>query len=403
MVTPSKKKKKAGEYFNTQKDKNSRENTSSNESTNPDIKINLDACFQQQNDKCISNPSTSAEWQRQCRKRKELAENLEDKDKKLATDAARKVRERKMETEQKKLDQKQHNAEAMRKSRIEENEEEKQKRQQTDAEAKRRSRIEENEEEKQKRQQTDAEAKRRSGIEENEEEKKKRQQPNAEVMKRTGTEEKVKKQTSQQSIEFPPDIDDHIMEKCLQNFIDETSNQGLEIVECAVCAEGTNEFEKFDIDDLPGSDILRFRSLDDINNDNDGILDKYMFLGLILSQGGIDEEGLIHCCLLCINYLRKNKLTPLSIANRFQIGKTPDILKDLTLPEKLLIALYRPKMYSTKLRSYAGPGTAQRGYKGNAITFPQDVVKIAETLRSNTEILLDHIKVAFLSLVSVTG
>ena len=222
-------------------------------------------------------------------------------------------------------------------------------------------------------------------------------------MKRTGTEEKVKKQTSQQSIEFPPDIDDHIMEKCLQNFIDETSNQGLEIVECAVCAEGTNEFEKFDIDDLPGSDILRFRSLDDINNDNDGILDKYMFLGLILSQGGIDEEGLIHCCLLCINYLRKNKLTPLSIANRFQIGKTPDILKDLTLPEKLLIALYRPKMYSTKLRSYAGPGTAQRGYKGNAITFPQDVVKIAETLRSNTEILLDHIKVAFLSLVSVTG
>ena len=145
MVTPSKKKKKAGEYFNTQKNKNSRENTSSNESTNPDIKINLDACFQQQNDKCTSNPSTSAEWQRQCRKRKELAENLEDKDKKLATDAARKVRERKMETEQKKLDQKQHNAEAMRKSRIEENEEEKQKRQQTDAEAKRRSRIEENE------------------------------------------------------------------------------------------------------------------------------------------------------------------------------------------------------------------------------------------------------------------
>ena len=88
-------------------------------------------------------------------------------------------------------------------------------------------------------------------------------------MKRTRTEEKVKKQTSQQSIEFPPDIDDHIMKKCLQNFIDATSNQALEIVECAVCAEGTNEFEKFDIDDLPGSDILRCRSLDDINNDND--------------------------------------------------------------------------------------------------------------------------------------
>ena len=260
----------------------------------------------------------------------------------------------------------------------------------------RRSRIEENEEEKQKRQRTDAEAKRRSRIKENEEEKKKCQQTNAEVMKRTRMEEKVKKQTSQQSIEFPPDIDDHIMKKCLQNFIDATSNQALGIVECAVCAEGTNEFEKFDIDDLPGSDILRCRSLDDMNNDNDEIMDEYMFLDLILSQGGIDEEGLIHCCLSCINYLRKNTLPPLSIANGFQIGKTPDILKDLTLPEKLLIALYRPKMYITKLRSYAGPGTAQRGLKGNAITFPQDVFKIAETLPSNTDILLDHIKAVFL-------
>ena len=104
MVTPFKKKKKAGEYFNTLKNKNSREDTSSNESTNPDIKVNLDPYFQQQNDKCTSNPSTSAERQRQCRKRKAQAENLEDKDNRHATDAARKVRERAMETEQKRLD-----------------------------------------------------------------------------------------------------------------------------------------------------------------------------------------------------------------------------------------------------------------------------------------------------------
>ena len=196
---------------------------------------------------------------------------------------------------------------AMRRSRIEENKEEKQKCQQTDTEAKRRSIIEKNEEEKQKCQQSDAEAKRRSRIEENEEEKQKRQQTNAEAMKRTRMEEKVKKQTSQQSIEFPPDIDDHIMKKCIQNFIDATSNQALEMVECAVCAEGTNEFEQFDIDDFPGSDILRCRSLIDINNDNDEILDKYIFSDFSLSQGGIHEEGLMHCCLLCINYLRKNK------------------------------------------------------------------------------------------------
>ena len=86
----------------------------------------------------------------------------------------------------------------------------------------------------------------------------------------------------------------------------------------------------------------------------------------------------------------------MSIANNFGIGKTPDELDGLTLPEKLLISIYRPKMYVTTLRSFAGPGTLKTCLKGNTITFPQDIVKIAEVLSANPDILGDHLKVVFI-------
>ena len=89
-------------------------------------------------------------------------------------------------------------------------------------------------------------------------------------------------------------------------------------------------------------------------------------------------------------------MPPLSIANDFQIGKTPDELTDLTLPEKLLISLYRPKIYLVKLRNSAGPETQQCGLLGNTITFPQDIVKIAASLPANPDIFVDHLKVVFL-------
>ena len=69
---------------------------------------------------------------------------------------------------------------------------------------------------------------------------------------------------------------------------------------------------------------------------------------------------------------------------------------DLTIPEKLLIAKYSQKIHIVKLRCSGGPETQQRGLKGNTITFPQDTVKIAETLPANTDILVDHLKVVFL-------
>ena len=84
------------------------------------------------------------------------------------------------------------------------------------------------------------------------------------------------------------------------------------------------------------------------------------------------------------------------MAVRKTLLKTPPELSGLTLPEKILISVYQPKMYVTTFRGKAGPGTEQRGLKGNTITFPQDVVKVAHILPSNMNTLADNIQVVFI-------
>lgn len=94
--------------------------------------------------------------------------------------------------------------------------------------------------------------------------------------------------------------------------------------------------------------------------------------------------------------MKKGLLPTFSIANNLQIGTTPPELTNLTLPEKLLISINRPKLHVRKLVSYSGPGTTQKGLKGNTITFPQDIEQIAKTLPANPDILVDHLKVVFI-------
>ena len=53
-------------------------------------------------------------------------------------------------------------------------------------------------------------------------------------------------------------------------------------------------------------------------------------------------------------------------------------------------------MYITTFRSIAGPGASQRSPKGNTITFPQDIVKIAKILPAESNILADCLKVIFI-------
>ena len=187
--------------------------------------------------------------------------------------------------------------------------------------------------------------------------------------------------------------------ECIADFISATSPKNMETVECGICGESVMNRDislksnKFAFDELPGRDLLLLE-----NQENQAYLDEYYFNGLLLSPGGVIDNNSVLCCKTCLSSLNNKKLPKFSVANGFQIGKTPVELIDLTLSEKLLISKFRPKMYVVKLRSTCGPQAQQRGLKGNTITYPQNVVKIAATLPANPDILVDHLKVIFIGI-----
>ena len=100
----------------------------------------------------------------------------------------------------------------------------------------------------------------------------------------------------------------------------------------------------------PVLDIDNHRLLSTEHQENQDCLEDYVLniaehnLKLLLSLGGVDENRNVVCCKTCLSSLKKNKLPKFSIANNFQIGKTPPELTGLTLSEKLLISKCRPKM-----------------------------------------------------------
>ena len=75
----------------------------------------------------------------------------------------------------------------------------------------------------------------------------------------------------------------------------------------------------------------------------------------------------------------------------------PEELQCLTIPEKRLISLYRFNSCIVKLQSpFHSAETAQSALKGNCISFPQNVVDIAENLPLTLEQLCDSLKIIFI-------
>ena len=214
-------------------------------------------------------------------------------------------------------------------------------------------------------------------------------------MENTRAKKKAKQVEEIETSDFPPTISDKHNRDCLTGFINATSPTFLQTYECGICGEAVKltENKQIDIQEIPAKELLSVEQSDEDN------LEEYVHNNLLLSPGGIiDDNGIktVNCCTTCLQYLQKKKLPPLSIANSFQIGRTPPELSDLTLPEKLLISVNRPKIHVIKLRSSSGPGTRQRGLIGNTITFPQNIVQIAESLPASPDILVDHLRVVFL-------
>ena len=198
------------------------------------------------------------------------------------------------------------------------------------------------------------------------------------------------------NLPFPPKVDDVIETKCVDDFISATSKLSMELVICGICGQNVLkrdidvEKNTFSLHDIPNREVLSLE-----NQENQEFLEEYVFDDILLCPEGVSDNETV-CCPTCLSSLKRGSLPKFSVANDFQIGKTPEELSDLTLTEKLLICKYRPKMYVIKLKSVAGPQASQKGLKGNTITFPQDTVKMASSLPANPDILVDHIRVVFI-------
>lgn len=74
------------------------------------------------------------------------------------------------------------------------------------------------------------------------------------------------------------------------------------------------------------------------------------------------------------NFETKNKVPSKCTANKMWIGDVPDELKDLTVPEQHLIALYRHNQCVLKFESvYHSLETQQSKLKGNCISVSKKI------------------------------
>ncbi|CAF3469515.1 unnamed protein product, partial [Rotaria sp. Silwood2] len=118
---------------------------------------------------------------------------------------------------------------------------------------------------------------------------------------------------------------------------------------------------------------------------------------MLLCRKGIHLETLnAQLCRPCYTDLLGNKQPSLSLSNLMWIGDIPEALKDLTLPEQKLIALYRHSSCVIKLCSITSDASlAQSALKGNVITFPQNLSDIAKQLPLSVDELHHTIKIIF--------
>ena len=114
-------------------------------------------------------------------------------------------------------------------------------------------------------------------------------------------------------------------------------------------------------------------------------------------MGDIDENGWAFLCKACCACLSKKTPEPPKNSVYFTDlgGDVPDCLKDLTLPEQLLICPIIAKAYVLKLVSHGSPQSAQRAIKGNTIAFMQDVQGVITQLPCLNS-LDEHLKVCWI-------
>lgn len=185
-------------------------------------------------------------------------------------------------------------------------------------------------------------------------------------------------------------------------FIQRTSNQGLKMEVCVSCAREmwACEGEWRKMKDVPNRERLvpvKAHPAHALHEELLVVADK------IKTDAAGDPEGWF--CQECHDALRRNKLPPLALANKMWIGTIPDPLRDLTVPEQMLIALHYPRCFVYKLFPKDGgrrdPSVLQRGMKGNVSTYELNIGDVGQMLDGKLlprkpDILASVIAVAFI-------
>ncbi len=173
---------------------------------------------------------------------------------------------------------------------------------------------------------------------------------------------------------------------CHRNYLEATSNSKLKRVVCQSCARllWRSACLFFDLDSIPNKSLLEpkhphphhelFRSMLLVP-------EKIEFL-----QVNGEKRAFGYFCTDCLRFLESSppRLPPLSLSNRMWVGRTPDALRGLTVPEQMLIALNFPRFFIFKLSTKDGrlkdPSKQQRGMKGTITTFPLNIHDVSKML-----------------------
>lgn len=102
-----------------------------------------------------------------------------------------------------------------------------------------------------------------------------------------------------------------------------------------------------------------------------------LFAGLALVAAAVDKVAeTFWICKECLGYLKPSKVPPFAQCSGGWVGEVPDVLRDLTLSECLLIARSFMHAYLIKMRpktSATDPSLLMDGLVGNvsAVEMPQ--------------------------------
>ncbi|RDB27295.1 ATP-dependent DNA helicase PIF1 [Hypsizygus marmoreus] len=173
------------------------------------------------------------------------------------------------------------------------------------------------------------------------------------------------------------------VEAAIAGFIDRTGNDALKVVPCGACARETDVAgaRLYDLDDIPSPHSLAPAQPHPSHS---------LSRGMLLYEQAISNTNDTYICSECERKLLAGVRPPLSLSNNMWIGDTPHELSVLTLPERILIALYFPAAYIVKLfpkvegAQFWDKATMHSGIQGNVSTYPLDHSEIASMIDGKT-------------------